>query len=157
MPASPISAFKARARKEVKLPHTGLVVEIGILDCLAFVGVGELPIPAEDGPSSAATDPQARLTLNLRYIDRAIAMGAIDPPFSDRPEDKGRADVVHVTELPYADRMYLGQAIIEWAGLSADWAAQVSSFRTDEERPAGAGAGGEVSRAAASGAGQHTG
>jgi len=144
MPASPVSAFKARLRKEVTLPQSGLVVEITIIDCLSFVGVGELPVPEAGAGDSEDSDPRARMLRNQAYIDRAIAMGAVSPPFSNRPEDRGRPDVVHVTELPYGDRLYLGRAIMEYAGLSEDWATQVSSFRADEERAADPGAGGAL-------------
>jgi hypothetical protein len=151
MSASPIAAFKARVRTEVTLPYSRLVVEIGILDCFAFVGLGELPMPvSEPEAHSNGTAPGASasaMAVNLRLLDRAIAMAAINPPFSDRPEDRDRQDLVHVQDLTYDDRVFLGKAITEWAGLNRDLAAAVQSFRPDALGQAGESPGGEISQA----------
>ena len=140
MPAS-AQDFKARVRKIVTLPFSRLEVEIKIIDCMVFLGLGELPIPTDDAPSNGGTttipDMKERMTMELQYADRAILMGAVSPRFSDQPGDASNLEIVSIpTDLTYADRLFLGNAICEWSGLSARWAAAVDAFRADTEREA---------------------
>jgi hypothetical protein len=154
--ASSIADFLALARQEVKLPHSKLVVEIEIIDCLAFLGVGELPIPATatelaingDGPDTQAISAGVRrLQVSRAYADRAIVMGCVNPRVSDRPEDKNRQDVLHISRFSLPDRMFLGNKILEISGLSMELAEQVQSFREDPERPADPSPGGTLPQA----------
>jgi hypothetical protein len=145
--ASPIAAFKQRRRKDILLPLSQLTVTIQVVDCMAFLGAGELPIPSvETGePNGSTTHATTEaIALNLRYADRAIAMGVVDPPFSDRLDDRERDDVVYVGDLPFRDRLMLGQAILEWSGLHTEVAEATQAFRTDPERQTGDGVGGAV-------------
>src|SRR5262245_32276924 len=145
--ASPIDAFKARTRpREITLP-SGLVVTYGMIDYIDLLSGGELLIPTAPEASSNGGGVASRtLADTLRYYSRAVAMGAIDPPFSYRPEDKGRTDLLHVNDIDATDCMALGQAILDLCGLGRGAAAQVESFRPDQERPDRASAGGEVSQ-----------
>jgi hypothetical protein len=161
--ASTVLEFKAQARREFTLPHSKLVVLVQMISCASFFGLGELPIPVTEDEAQAnghggdSNRVWRAAEMNQAYADRAIVMAAVQPPFSDQPEDRNRDDICHVEDLSFADRAYLGAAILNMIGLNVQWAAQVQSFRSDAEREAGESAGGEVSPAAASGAAEHAG
>jgi hypothetical protein len=157
--ASSVADFKAHARREFTLPHSKLTVAVRMITCSAFLGLGELPIPAvpEDlggnghGQSTPeATDARLKmLEVNLAYADRAIVMAAIEPRISNKDEDRDRADVVHIEDLSQPDRLWLGNLILDMIGLNVTTAEQVQSFREDAERPAREGVSGAVSQAPA--------
>jgi hypothetical protein len=154
MPSS-VAEFKALAGRIITLPHSHLAVGVRMISCAAFFGLGELPMPISAEESQAQGNghaPQSTglrtLELNQAYADRAIVMAAVSPPFSHKPEDRDRDDVVHVEDLSFPDRLFLGNAILEMIGLNMEWAAQVQSFRADPVSAPGESPSGAVSQAA---------
>src|SRR5262245_11677072 len=131
--ASTVAEFKAQAHREFTLPYSKLVVEVRMISCAKFLGLGELPIPitADEAPGNGHGGGVGRwqeLAKHAGYADRAIVMAAVNPRFSNKPEDLDRDDICHVEDLSFADRAYLGNAILEMIGLNVEYAAQVQSF-----------------------------
>lgn len=144
--ASSVHDFKARTRTSVTLP-SGLVVEIRKVTGRDFLGLGELPIPATevDGARNGAYSPEHVADIR-RYSDRAIVRGAVNPRFTEDPDQVESEDAVHLSYLlaEEADYMALAQAILDFSGLTKETAAAVEGFRENEVSEIAESARGEI-------------
>ena len=154
--SSTIEEIRARSHKIVTLP-SGLVVEIRKVWLIDFFDMGELftvlPAAESEEPNkrnepNKPNDPALGLKLKAqedKYLARAIVKGAVEPRFS---EDEGVENAVWIKDLSYEDFCYLGNAILAWAGVGREVAADADKFRPDTVGKNGERPGGEVREAA---------
>jgi hypothetical protein len=139
--ASSPAEFRAKVIKTVTLP-SGLSVEIKKIRLKDFLGLGEIPLPVvnnEEGDQPVAptsdTEESEYKVENLKLIDRygkhAITMAAINPRFSEKPEDLDNPDVVHLSLLTDEDLYSLITEILTWSGLNKEAGQTAESFRAD--------------------------
>lgn len=138
---SSLEEFFQKLHRDVTLP-SGLVVAVRKPDMWVFLPGGrELPIPAVPAPA-APTDVPAPNPMTVRdldeYTERAIAGGVIAPPMSCGRDAQGdpiySPHYVHVSELPLADKTFLGNLMMELLGLTPEVATSLDAFRADGER-----------------------
>lgn len=147
-----VDEYRAQLYRDVTLP-SGFTIKIGKVQAWDFVDLGELPIPqGMDGESdqgkayeSLGADDRSRLQRIKPYTDRAIAVGAIVPRMSDRPEDQDNPHILHVSELSRDDYQTLVSAIMQFSGLTQEDGQAIESFRTDAERTPDPGISGDLS------------
>jgi hypothetical protein len=147
MGSSP-AEFRAKIIKTVTLP-SGLSVEIKKLRQKDFIRFGELPLPAlsavegpalsEEGDQPVAPTPPSDGGENTKSLDLidlygrpSIVKAAVNPRFSDKPEDFDNPDVVHLSLLSDEDLYFLIQEVLTWAGLNKEAGRTAESFRADK-------------------------
>jgi len=149
-----VQDFRRRMYREITLPESGLVVRIRRIMLHEWIGIGELPLPGlPEREQSFSPEEQLLRTIQLlRYSDRAIALGAVEPPMTDaRDEERNPqycADKLHVDELyqmSIVDYSFLSESILNFSGLAPEVAAKVEAFRPDPLSQAGGDPCGEIS------------
>ncbi|HXF75905.1 MAG TPA: hypothetical protein VNN13_07410 [Methylomirabilota bacterium] len=98
-----------KTTKLITLP-SGLSVEIGRVKPADFMTASEILAFGIGGAEPAAKHV-------VRWIERLIIAGVVDPRFGNQPEDFDRNDVVHVRELENADLFVLVDAILSFSGI----------------------------------------
>lgn len=127
--------FKARSRKIVETP-SGFKVEIKRLDVMSiFARTGFLPafLSASDAES---VDISKLFERNpdqfLNFFNMILLEGIARPKVVDKPYSELAEDEVHISDIPFEDRIFLQNAIMEFNGLSAERTKIFQNFRSEQ-------------------------
>jgi hypothetical protein len=150
--------YRALFQKSLTLP-SGMVAVYRKLSMMDYLEIqSELPLPS-NLPGEVTVQTQEQLDVVLaqtkrlaRYVEISVVRGTISPPLTCKRTESGRPiladDMVHVAEMPREDFEALAAAVLANAGLTAEVAEQVESFREDTLSSTDQGARGDVSRVA---------
>ena len=144
-----IGEVNDKLRKVVKLPESGLDVQIRRVWQLDFVGVGELPVPV-DGEENLESPPKKTPEEIDNILSRArhiIIIGSVKPCFSDDCAEAARIQAAYVRELSQNDFWFLVEEILQYSGLKKEVKADADAFRADAIGDNGKGAGAGIRKA----------
>jgi hypothetical protein len=123
--------FKKDSRKIIQTP-SGFVVEIKKIDVLGvFARTGFLP--AFLGTEGTEVDIAKLFQQNpsglMNFFNMVLLEGIARPTITDKPYDQVGEDEVHISDIPFEDRMFLQNAILEFNGMTATQTERLNNFR----------------------------
>jgi len=132
--------FRARSRKIVETP-SGFKVEIKRLDVMGiFARTGFLPafLSAPDtGNIDMAKLFEGNPDQFLNFFNMILLEGISRPKVVDKPYSELADDEVHISDIPFEDRIFLQNAIMEFNGMSTERTEILQNFRSGQARGAG--------------------